>query len=153
MIVMTRVVVRPYAQIALLLLILGMFGIYGAWYLTNGSFARRDWFSVGLGLVLVPASLVGVWRTVRLGATLDVEGIHIRGRVDGRDEFLPWTAVASIECAEIDHRIVAAIHGPVVIGPDGSPAAIIPALGSYSRRRAERRTEQLRAIRAAAVKG
>ncbi|MEV6305000.1 hypothetical protein AB0M02_36700 [Actinoplanes sp. NPDC051861] len=92
---MTRVVVRPYAQIALLVLILGVFGMYGVWYLTNGSFARRDWLGVGLGLVLVPASLVGVWRTVRLGA--------------------------------------------------------IPALGSYSRRRAERRTEQLRGIRAAAV--
>jgi hypothetical protein len=58
--------------------------------------------------------------------------LHIRGRVDGRDEFLPWTAVASIECAEIDHRLVAAIHGPVLIGADGTPAAIIPALGSYS---------------------
>jgi hypothetical protein len=104
-------------------------------------------------VIFVPASLFGMWRTVRLGATLDIEGIHIRGQIDSRDEHLPWSAVASIECAEIDHRFVAAIHGPVLLGPDGAPAAVIPALGSYSRRRAERRTEQLRAIRAAAVDG
>ncbi|MDI6103853.1 hypothetical protein QLQ12_35085 [Actinoplanes sp. NEAU-A12] len=89
MIIVTRVVVRPYAQIVLLLPIFGMSGMYGVVYLTDGSLARRDWFSVGIGLVFVPASLVGAWWTIRLGATLDVEGIHIRGRVDGRDEFLP----------------------------------------------------------------
>ncbi|MFD1374313.1 hypothetical protein [Actinoplanes sichuanensis] len=150
---MARVVVRPYGQIVLLLLIIGFFGAIGVTYLAGGAFAERDWFTVILGVVFVPASLFGMWRTVRLGATLDVEGIHIRGQIDSRDEYLPWSAVASIECAVIDYRLVAAIHGPVLIGPDGTPAAVIPALGSYSRRRAERRTEQLRAIRAAAVDG
>ena len=105
--------------------------------------ARRDWFGILLGVVLIPGAAVGIWRALRLGVVVDADGIRVRG-LDHRDQVTPWSDVRVIECAQVDTRAGLPIYGPVIhVGEDNVLA--VRTLGSYSRSEAERRVAELRA--------
>jgi hypothetical protein len=51
----------------LLVIIFAVSGLIGSTYFTEETIAQRDWFAIILGVTIVPGSLWGIWRTLRLG--------------------------------------------------------------------------------------
>jgi hypothetical protein len=101
---MKRIVIRPRIQIPLLVVGFAVFGLIGVGLLTDGDvIAKRDWFGIVLGAVLIPGAAVGIWRAVRLGVVMDTDGIRVRG-LDHRDRVTWWSEVREIECAQVDTR-------------------------------------------------
>ncbi|MER7457347.1 PH domain-containing protein [Micromonospora sp. NPDC126480] len=54
-----------------------------------------------LGCVLVTSGLAGIWRALRLGVVIDAGGVRVRGFVS-REKVTPWSAIQSVDCAQID---------------------------------------------------
>jgi hypothetical protein len=128
----------------ILVVVFAVFGLVGLTSFTNGDvIAKRDWFGIILGVVLIPGSLVGIWRTLRLGTRIDHNGIRIRSQIDSRQQVISWSQVKAIECTEVDSRAGMIIYGPVVHLSDGGVLPIT-GLGSYSREDAENKTDRLR---------
>ena len=67
---------------------------------------------------------------------------------DSRDKVTPWSAIQSIDCAQIDIRGGLPLYAPVLrLGDDADAAMPLSALGSYSRQDAERKVEQMRSLK------
>ena len=141
---MKRIVIRPWIQVPLLVVVFAVFGAIGVSFFTNGDVTGgRDWFGMVLGVALVPLAALAIWRALRLGVVIDATGIRVRG-FDSRDQFTPWSQVRAVECEQIDARAGLPIYGPLIhIGEAPEPLAV-RALGSYSRSNAERTVAQLR---------
>ncbi|MCW6005247.1 hypothetical protein K1W54_11730 [Micromonospora sp. CPCC 205371] len=147
---MSRTVIRPRVQIALLVAIFAVWALLGATYFTPGdALAQRDWFGIALGCLLVTSGLVGIWRALRLGLAIDQDGVCVR-RFDSRDQITPWAAIQSIDCVQVDVRAGMPLYAPVLRLGDRADPMPLPALGSYSRRDVERRVEHLRALKTGA---
>src|ERR1700755_2034281 len=75
---MSPITIRPRIQIALLVICFAVFLLIGTTYFNADVIAKRDWFGIILGVTIVPASLWGIWRALRLGIRIDDNGIRIR---------------------------------------------------------------------------
>jgi hypothetical protein len=138
--------IRPRIQMTILVVIFSVFGLIGVTYFTEAdAIATQDWFALILGGILVPGSLVGIWRTLRLGIRIDDNGIRIRSQVDSRQQFIPWSQVESVECAEVGSRAGMTLYAPVLHLRKGAGVLPIDGLGSYSVKDAESKTARLRA--------
>jgi hypothetical protein len=93
--------------------------------------------------------MVGIWRALRLGLTIDQDGVCVRS-FDGRDQITPWTAIQAIDCVEVDVRAGLPLYAPVLHLGDHADPIPLPTLGSYSRRDVERRVEHLRTLKTGA---
>ncbi|WP_433353262.1 PH domain-containing protein [Micromonospora saelicesensis] len=147
---MHRIVIRPRIQIPVLVVIFAIWTLLGVTYFTSGDvLAERDSFGIVLGCLLVTSGMAGIWRALRLGAVIGGEGVRVRG-FDSRDQVIPWSAIQSVDCVQIDVRRGLPLYAPVLrLGDDAMP---LSALGSYSRQDAERKVEQLRSLKASAAR-
>jgi hypothetical protein len=117
--------------------------LLGVTYFSGDAVAKRHWFGLLLGCVLVTSGVAGIWRALRLGVVIDPGGVRVRG-FDSRDKATPWSAIQSIDCAQVDVRAGLPLYAPVLrLGDDADAAIALSALGSYSRQDAERKVEQL----------
>jgi hypothetical protein len=140
---MSRFVIRPRIQIPIMVVIFAVWILLGSTYFTSGDkVAERDWFGMVLGGVCVASGVVGIWRAVRLGVVIDAGGLRVRG-FDSRDKVTPWSAIQSVECAQVDVRGGLPLYAPV-LHLDAGVVMPLSALGSYSRQDAERKVEQIR---------
>jgi len=140
---MSRIVIRPRIQIPVLVVLLAVWTLLGVTYLSEDAVAKRDWFGLVLGCVLVTSGVAGIWRTLRLGVVIDAGGVRVRG-FDSRDKVTPWSAIQSVDCAQVDVRAGLPLYAPVLrLGDDADAAIPLSALGSYSRQDAEGKVEQL----------
>ena len=141
---MKRVVVRPRVQVPVLVVLMTGWTLVGVTYFTNDDVvARRDWFGIALGIVSIAMGLTGIWRALCLGMVIDDTGLRLR-HFDSRDRFIPWSDVRAVDCAQIDERAGIPLYAPVIEVADG--AFPVTAMGSYSRRDAERKADSLRAF-------
>jgi hypothetical protein len=145
---MSRIVIRPRIQIPILVVIFTVWTLLGVTYFTSGDVvAEREWFGMVLGCVLVTSGVAGIWRALRLGVVIDAGGVRVRG-FDSRDKVTPWSAIQSVDCAQIDVRGDLPLYAPVLrLGDDADAAMPLSALGSYSRQDAERKVEQMRSLK------
>ena len=145
---MSRLVIRPRIQVTILVVLFAVWTLLGVTYFTSGDvLGERDWFGLVLGCVLVASGVAGIWRALRLGVVIDAGGVRVRG-FDSRDQVTPWTAIQSIDCAQIDVRGGLPLYAPVLrLGDDADAAIALSALGSYSRQDAERKAEQIRNLK------
>lgn len=145
---MSRIVIRPRIQIPILVVIFAVWTLLGVTYFTSGDVAaERDWFGLVLGCVLVTSGVAGIWRALRLGVVIDAGGVRVRG-FDSRDKVTPWSAIESIDCAQVDVRGGLPLYAPVIrLGDDADAVIPLSALGSYSRQDAERKVEQIRNLK------
>jgi hypothetical protein len=143
---MSRIVIRPRIQIPILVVIFTVWTLLGVTYFTSGDVVtEREWFGMVLGCVLVTSGVAGIWRGFRLGVVIDAGGVRVRG-FDSRDKVTPWSAIQSVDCAQIDVRGGLPLYAPVLrLGDDA--AMPLSALGSYSRQDAERKVEQMRSLK------
>jgi hypothetical protein len=143
---MSRFVIRPRIQIPLLVVIFAVWILLGSTYFGSGDkVGEGDRFGMVLGCVCVVSGVVGIWRAVRLGVVIDAGGVRVRG-FDSRDKVTPWSAIQSVECAQVDVRGGLPLYAPVLrLGDDA--AMPLSALGSYSRQGAERKAEQMRDLK------
>jgi hypothetical protein len=147
---MSRTVIKPRVQIAFLVAVFTVWALLGATYFTPGdALAQRDWVGIALGCLAVAGGVVGIWRALRLGLTIDKDGVHVRS-FDSRDQITAWTAIQAIDCVQIDVRAGMPLYAPVLRLDDHADPMPLPALGSYSRRDVERRVEHLRTLKTAA---
>ncbi|NMO54117.1 hypothetical protein HH310_23400 [Actinoplanes sp. TBRC 11911] len=144
---MIRMVIRPRVQVAVLLVCFGGFFLIGVAMFGDGEIlAEREWFGIAIACMTVVLGGAGIWRTLRLGVVIASDGLRVRS-LDSRDQFTAWSEVESIECQQVDERAGLPIYAPVIRLPE----FVMPvmALGTYSRKDAERKTELLRSMRAA----
>jgi hypothetical protein len=148
---MTRVVVRPRVQIAILFVLSVAWTCLGATYFTNGDVvANRDWFGVGLGCLLLVSGPLCLWRAARLGVVIDANGVRIRG-FDTRDKVIPASAIRSVTVQQIELRQGSPLYAPVLdLGTDQRPIPVKP-LGSYSPDDAENKAQLLRTLLGSAL--
>ncbi|GAA1806632.1 hypothetical protein HC028_02715 [Planosporangium flavigriseum] len=145
---MGRIVIRPRIQTPLLVVLFVVWALLGVMYFTNGEvLAKRDWFGITLGCVLVISGVAGMWRALRLGVVIDSDGMRIRG-FDSRERVIPWSTVEAVQCEQVDQRAGLPLFAPVIRTCDDNEALPIRGLGSYSRSGAERRVQQLRNLMA-----
>lgn len=85
-------------------------------------------FGTTLGCVIIPGSIVGMWRAVRMGVVIDTDGIRIRG-FDDRDHGIPWSEVQSIGSEQVDVRGGLPLFAPVLHSCGGIGAFAVRALG------------------------
>ncbi|GIF99532.1 PH domain-containing protein [Catellatospora citrea] len=141
---MQRIVIRPRIQRWILVVLFTVWGLLGLTYFTSGDVvAERNWFGLGLGVVLVVSGVLGIWRALRMGVVIDAAGVRVRG-FDSRDVVTPWHAVQAVDCEQVDTRAGQPLYAPVLRLADGPVP--VKALGSYSRDDAERKTAELRAF-------
>ncbi|WP_165947188.1 PH domain-containing protein [Micromonospora sp. 15K316] len=144
---MSRIVIRPRVQIPILVVIFTLWTLLGVTYFTSGDVvADRDWFRIVLGCASVTSGVAGIWRALRLGVVIDAGGVRVRG-FDSRDTVTPWSAIRSVDRAQIGVRGGLPLYAPVLRLGDDADAMPLPALGSYSRQDAERKVEQLRSLK------
>ncbi|MEV4539274.1 PH domain-containing protein [Asanoa sp. NPDC049518] len=140
---MNRIVIRPRIQIPIMVVLFTVWTLLGVTYFSADAVAKRAWFGLVLGCVLVTSGVAGIWRALRLGVVIDSGGVRVRG-FDSRDKVTPWSAIQSVDCAQVDVRAGLPLYAPVLrLGDDADAAIPLSALGSYSRQDAERKVQQL----------
>ncbi|MEU8076293.1 hypothetical protein AB0B31_12680 [Catellatospora citrea] len=141
---MQRIVIRPKIQRPILVVLFTGWGLLGLTSFTSGDvIAERNWFGLGLGVLVIVSGVLGVWRALRMGVVIDATGVRLRN-FDSRDVVTPWHAVQAVDCEQVDARAGLPLYAPV-LRLAGGPVPVT-ALGSYSRDGAEHKTSQLRAF-------
>ena len=149
---MSRIVIRPRIQIPVLVVIFTVWALLGATYFTAGDVvAKRNWFGIVLGCLLITSGVAGIWRALRLGVVIDAEGVRVRG-FDSRDRVKPWSAIQSVDCIQVGVRAGLPLYAPVLRLADDAEAMPLSTLGSYSRQDTERKVEQLRSLKDGATR-
>lgn len=86
---MRSVVIRPRIQISILVAVFSMWTLLGVTYVTVGDVvAKRQWFGVVMGCLLIVSGLAGIWRALRLSVVINADGIRTRSP-DRRDHVTP----------------------------------------------------------------
>ena len=142
---MSRIVIRPRIQIPILVVLLAVWTLLGVTYFLGTQWPSATGSAWCWDACSSRAAWPGSGGALRLGVVIDAGGVRVRG-FDSRDKVTPWSAIQSVDCAQVDVRAGLPLYAPVLrLGDDD--AMPLSALGSYSRQDAERKVEQLRNLK------